>query len=212
MELEQNASSTTEEVTETDVNTQETAAEETSVDTNVDTEKVVEKLQKRIGKEQSEKNEVKSQLEQALERIDELEKGGKKGIKEKTAEEKAAELQKQKDAEIDQLKRQIKVAEITQQADEVMKDAGLSVGKDVLSLIVDEDENQTLENVKSVINWLNDERQKWSVERNTGNTPKQKNGTTKTLTKEDFDKMNFVERAELQMQNPTLFNEITGGQ
>lgn len=202
---------TTELDTKNTVETQETAAEETSVEASVDTEKVVEKLQKRIGKEQSEKNDVKNQLEQALERINELENSGKKSIQEKTAEEKAAEIQKAKDEEIHLLKRQIKVAEITQQADEVLKDAGLSVGKDVLSLVVDEDEDKTLANVKNIINWLNEERQKWSMERNTGYTPKQKNNNATNFTKEEFDKMTFAEKVELQTKNPILFNEITGG-
>ena len=89
----------------------------------VDPEKVIEKLQKRIGKEQADKNEMKSQLEQALARIEELEKGGKKSIKEKSDEEKAADLQKEKDDEIAALKAQIKLSNITSEADEVLKES-----------------------------------------------------------------------------------------
>lgn len=151
----------------------ETTAEETTDEQQpTDADKVVEKLQKRIGKEQAEKNEAKTQLEQALARISELEKGGKKSIKEKSDEEKQVEAQKAKDDEIAKLKSQIKLAEISQQADEVLKESGLAVGKDVLSILVNEDEEKTYANVKAVINLLNTQQQEWEKKRNTGVTPK----------------------------------------
>lgn len=143
----------------------------------VDSEKVIEKLQKRIGKEQAEKNQTKTQLEQALQRIEELEKGSKKSVKEKSDDDKKADEQKEKDAEIAKLKSQIKVAEITQQADEVLKESGLTVGKEILSIIVNEDEEKTYSNVKAFVNFLNDQQKQWEVKRNTGNTPKKTPGT-----------------------------------
>lgn len=139
----------------------------------VDSDKVIEKLQKRIGKEQAEKNDAKNQLTEALKRIEELEKGTKKpSIKEKSEAEKAAEAQKVKDDEISKLKAQIKRAEVSSQADEVLKEAGLSVGKDMLGLVVSEDEETTYANVKTLIAFLNDQQKTWEVKRNTGSTPK----------------------------------------
>lgn len=137
-----------------------------------DNDKIVEKLQKRIGKEQAEKNETKTQLEQALARIKELEKGGKKTVKEKSDEEKAAELQKAKDDEIASLKAQIKISNITSQADEVLKESGIALSAAELGLLVDVDEEKTYSNVKTFLNLLDNQRSQWEKARNTGTTPK----------------------------------------
>lgn len=137
-----------------------------------DNDKIVEKLQKRIGKEQAEKNETKTQLEQALARIEELEKGGKKSVKEKSDEEKAAELQKAKDDEIASLRAQIKISNITSQADEVLKESGIALSAAELGLLVDVDEEKTYSNVKTFLNLLDNQRSQWEKARNTGTTPK----------------------------------------
>lgn len=143
-----------------------------------DNDKIVEKLQKRIGKEQAEKNETKTQLEQALSRIEELEKGGKKSVKEKSDEEKAAELQKAKDDEIASLKAQIKISNITSQADEVLKESGIALSSAELGLLVDVDEEKTYSNVKTFLNLLDNQRSQWEKARNTGTTPKLVPGNT----------------------------------
>lgn len=143
-----------------------------------DNDKIVEKLQKRIGKEQAEKNETKTQLEQALARIEELEKGGKKSVKEKSDEEKAAELQKAKDDEIASLKAQIKISNITSQADEVLKESGIALSAAELGLLVDVDEEKTYSNVKTFLNLLDNQRSQWEKARNTGTTPKRVPGNT----------------------------------
>lgn len=138
----------------------------------VDPEKVIEKLQKRIGKEQADKNETKTQLEQALARIEELEKGGKKSIKEKSDEEKAADIQKEKDDEIAALKAQIKLSNITSEADEVLKESGIALKAEELALLIDVDEEKTYSNVKTFLGLLENQRVQWEKERNTGVTPK----------------------------------------
>ena len=143
-----------------------------------DSDKIVEKLQKRIGKEQDEKNETKTQLDQALARIEELEKGGKKSVKEKSDEEKAAELQKAKDDEIASLKAQIKISNITSQADEVLKESGIALSAAELGLLVDVDEEKTYSNVKTFLNLLDNQRSQWEKARNTGTTPKRVPGNT----------------------------------
>ena len=158
------------ETTEVDETTEETKDKP-------DADKIVEKLQKRLDSKTKAEKETKTQLEQALARIEELEKGGKKSVKEQSVEEKEAEAQKAKDDEIAKLKQQIKLAEVTQQADEVLKESGLSLGKDMLSLLVNEDEERTYSNVKSLISFLDDQQQQWEVKRNTGVTPKKLENT-----------------------------------
>lgn len=142
----------------------------------VDTDKIVEKLQKRLDSKTKSEKEAKSQLDKALERIAELENAGKKGVKELSEEEKASKLQQEKDDEISRLKTQIKIAESTQQADDVLKEAGLVAGKEILTMIVSDDDQKTLENVKALIQYTNDQRNAWEVARNTGETPKKTPG------------------------------------
>ncbi|UXD81546.1 hypothetical protein D6890_009 [Lactococcus phage D6890] len=176
-----------------------------------DNDKIVEKLQKRIGKEQAEKNETKTQLEQALSRIEELEKGGKKSVKEKSDEEKAAELQKAKDDEIASLKAQIKISNITSQADEVLKESGIALSAAELGLLVDVDEEKTYSNVKTFLNLLDNQRSQWEKARNTGTTPKLVPGNVISVDKDKFDSMTYAEKAELAKSNPDEFKKLTGG-
>lgn len=193
--------------TETETETNEEEQQEQSTDSD----KIVEKLQKRIGKEQAEKNETKTQLEQALARIEELEKGSKKTVKEKSDEEKAAELQKAKDDEIASLKAQIKISNITSQADEVLKESGIALSAAELGLLVDVDEEKTYSNVKTFLNLLDNQRSQWEKVRNTGTTPKRVPGNVISVDKDKFDSMTYAEKAELAKTNPEEFKKITGG-
>ncbi|EUJ38196.1 capsid assembly scaffolding protein Gp46 family protein [Brochothrix thermosphacta] len=188
------------------------ATDDKGSDTGTDdnTAKVLEKLKARIGKEQAEKNETKTQLEQAMARIQELEQG-KKGVKEKSAEEKLAEAQQQKDDEIASLQKQIKLSSMTQEADEVLKEGGLVVPKDVLKLIVSDDETKTFDNVKTFLTFLESQQQAWETKRNTGTTPKKTGGTQGTVTTEQFNAMSYLEKAKLASEQPENFKKITGG-
>lgn len=180
MKLQFFAEETADDQVETEVTeTEETAAEETE-EKELDSDKVVEKLQKRLASKTAAEKETKTQLDQALARIEELEGASKKGIKELSDEEKASKAQEEKDAEIAQLKAQIKIAESTQQADEVLKEAGLVVGKDILSIVVSEDDAQTLANVKALITYTQEQQKQWEVKRNTGTTPKKTTGNVET--------------------------------
>ena len=160
-----------------EVEVEESEVVETEETDKPDADKIVEKLQKRLDSKVKAEKETKSQLEEALSRIEELEKGGKKSVKEQSTEDKEADAQKAKDDEIAQLRQRIKLAEVTQQADEVLKESGLSIGKDMLSLLVNEDEEQTYTNVKSLISYLDEQQKQWEVKRNTGVTPKKLENT-----------------------------------
>lgn len=206
---EEVADETSEAGSETETETK--ANEEEQQEQSTDNDKIVEKLQKRIGKEQAEKNETKTQLDQALARIEELEKGGKKSVKEKSDEEKAAEVQKAKDDEIASLKAQIKISNITSQADEVLKESGIALSAAELGLLVDVDEEKTYSNVKTFLNLLDNQRSQWEKARNTGTTPKRVPGNVISVDKDKFDSMTYAEKAELAKSNPDEFKKLTGG-
>lgn len=186
----------------------QTEVEETEVTETdkPDADKIVEKLQKRLDSKTKAEKETKIQLEQALARIEELEKGNKKSVKEQSEEEKEAQAQKAKDEEIAKLKQQIKLAEVTQQADEVLKESGLALGKDMLSLLVNEDEEQTYSNVKTLIAFLDEQQKQWEVKRNTGVTPSKLTNSAKPLTKDEILSIKDAsERIRAIQQNPNLF-------
>ena len=211
MNLQYFAEEADDQVEAPETNVEETTAEETETEEKLDSEKVVEKLQKRLASKTAAEKETKSQLEQALSRIEELENAGKKGVKELSDEEKATKAQQEKDDEIAKLKSQIKIAESTQQADEVLKDAGLTVGKDILGIVVAEDDQQTLANVKALINYTQDQRSKWEIARNTGSTPKRTPGNQQAITQEQFDAMPFAQKSALATKDPEQFKKLTGG-
>ena len=185
---------------------EETEVVETEETDKPDADKIVEKLQKRLDSKTKAEKETKTQLEQALARIEELEKGNKKSVKEQSVEEKEAEAQKAKDEEIAKLKQQIKLAEVTQQADEVLKESGLALGKDMLSLLVNEDEERTYSNVKTLIAFLDEQQKQWEVKRNTGVTPSKLTNSAKPLTKDEILGIKDAsERIRAIQQNPNLF-------
>ncbi|MCT3099992.1 DUF4355 domain-containing protein, partial [Lactococcus lactis] len=126
-------------------------------------------------------------------------------------EEKAAELQKAKDDEIASLKAQIKISNITSQADEVLKESGIALSAAELGLLVDVDEEKTYSNVKTFLNLLDNQRSQWEKARNTGTTPKRVPGNVISVDKEKFDSMTYAEKAELAKSNPDEFKKLTGG-
>ncbi|WP_259688151.1 DUF4355 domain-containing protein [Lactococcus cremoris] len=129
----------------------------------------------------------------------------------KSDEEKAAELQKAKDDEIASLKAQIKISNITSQADEVLKESGIALSAAELGLLVDVDEEKTYSNVKTFLNLLDNQRSQWEKARNTGTTPKLVPGNVISVDKDKFDSMTYAEKAELAKSNPDEFKKLTGG-
>jgi len=193
------------------VEQQEEVTAETTEESSIDSDKVIEKLQKRIGKETSEKKETQEQLEQALKRIEELETSSKKGVKEQSDEEKAIELQKAKDTEIEKLRNELKLRDITIQVDEVLKESGFALNKEELALVVDTDEEQSYSKVKTMISLINRIKEQEAISYNTGKTPKKVSNTNQTVTAEQFNAMTYAEKAELAKNNPDEFNKIIGG-
>ena len=122
-------------------------------DKQLDGDELVKKLQKRIGKEQNEKHSLQDQLDKANAKIKELQSG--KSIKNLSDEDKAKKAEDEKDKEIASLRAQITRRDNIKQTDEVFKDAGLTVGNDVLNMVVVDDDKQTYANVQALIKYTN---------------------------------------------------------
>lgn len=202
-------------------NSNEATSEETHDDSTEpkqegkDLNSVIEKLQKRLNSKIQAEKETKDQLAHALERIEQLEKK-QKGLKVREGTEDAKTNNEQtlldeRDKEIADLKRQIKRSESRIQADEVLKEAGLSVGRDLLDTLVSDEDEQTLANVKALVNFVNELQKAWELKRNSGTAPKKTPGGTKTVTAEEFSKMTYAQRVTLAKENKELFKKLTGG-
>lgn len=139
-------------------------------DNQLDGDKLVKKLQKRIGKEQKEKHSLQDQLDKANAKIKELQSG--KSIKNLSDADKAKKAEDEKDKEIASLRAQITRRDNIKQTDEVFKDAGLTVGDDVLNMVVVDDDQQTYANVQALIKYTNQIRSGIKKELLKGSTPR----------------------------------------
>ena len=164
-----------------------------------DADKIVEKLQKRIGKEQSEKNDFKDKYEAAMKQIEALQKG----------EDPNAEPDKPKEeSEVEKLKKQIARRDMRDQARQVITEAGFSVPNSLLEALVVDDDQQTLANVKAVIEYTNSVQGAVRDEFRKGKTPREGGKAAKPITKEAFDKMTPTEQLSLGVKDPELYAKL----
>lgn len=171
-------------------------------DKQLDGDKLVKKLQKRIGKEQNEKHSLQDQLDKANAKIKELQSG--KSIKNLSDEDKAKKAEDEKDKEIASLRAQITRRDNIKQTDEVFKDAGLTVGDDVLNMVVVDDDKQTYANVQALIKYTNQIQSGVKKELLKGSTPRS-NGKP-TMTKVEISKIKDpIKRQKAIAENLDLY-------
>ena len=168
----------------------------------LDGDKLVKKLQKRIGKEQNEKHSLQDQLDKANAKIKELQSG--KSIKNLSDEDKAKKAEDEKDKEIASLRAQITRRDNIKQTDEVFKDAGLTVGDDVLNMVVVDDDKQTYANVQALIKYTNQIQSGVKKELLKGSTPR--NNGKPTMTKVEISKIKDpIKRQKAIAENLDLY-------
>lgn len=171
-------------------------------DKQLDGDKLVKKLQKRIGKEQNEKHSLQDQLDKANAKIKELQSG--KSIKNLSDEDKAKKVEDEKDKEIASLRAQITRRDNIKQTDEVFKDAGLTVGDDVLNMVVVDDDKQTYANVQALIKYTNQIQSGVKKELLKGSTPR--NNGKPTMTKVEISKIKDpIKRKKAIAENLDLY-------
>lgn len=171
-------------------------------DKQLDGDKLVKKLQKRIGKEQNEKHFLQDQLDKANAKIKELQSG--KSIKNLSDEDKAKKAEDEKDKEIASLRAQITRRDNIKQTDEVFKDAGLTVGDDVLNMVVVDDDKQTYANVQALIKYTNQIQSGVKKELLKGSTPR--NNGKPTMTKVEISKIKDpIKRKKAIAENLDLY-------
>lgn len=171
-------------------------------DKQLDGDELVKKLQKRIGKEQNEKHSLQDQLDKANAKIKELQSG--KSIKNLSDEDKAKKAEDEKDKEIASLRAQITRRDNIKQTDEVFKDAGLTVGDDVLNMVVVDDDKQTYANVQALIKYTNQIQSGVKKDLLKGSTPR--NNGKPTMTKVEISKIKDpIKRQKVIAENLDLY-------
>lgn len=171
-------------------------------DKQLDGDELVKKLQKRIGKEQNEKHSLQDQLDKANAKIKELQSG--KSIKNLSDEDKDKKAEDEKDKEIASLRAQITRRDNIKQTDEVFKDAGLTVGDDVLNMVVVDDDKQTYANVQALIKYTNQIQSGVKKELLKGSTPR--NNGKPTMTKVEISKIKDpIKRQKVIAENLDLY-------
>lgn len=171
-------------------------------DKQLDGDELVKKLQKRIGKEQNEKHSLQDQLDKANAKIKEFQSG--KSIKNLSDEDKAKKAEDEKDKEIASLRAQITRRDNIKQTDEVFKDAGLTVGDDVLNMVVVDDDKQTYANVQALIKYTNQIQSGVKKELLKGSTPR--NNGKPTMTKVEISKIKDpIKRQKVIAENLDLY-------
>jgi len=106
---------------------------------------IITKLQSRIGAEQSKKNELAEQLKNAQTELEKLRNGGKEDKpKEKTPEQ----------VEIEKLKAQLDRKDVVEQTMDVFRESGSQVPKDIVSLLISDDRDQTIDNAGKLLDFI----------------------------------------------------------
>ena len=135
-----------------------------------DADKLVDKLQKRIGKEQASKNSYKDRLAKAEAKIKELQAG--KSVKQMSDDDKTKQAEDEKDKTIKDLQAKLARQTSIAETDKVFKEAGLSVGDDVLNMVVTTNDKQTYANAKALIDYTNQVQETVRKSYLKGSTPK----------------------------------------
>jgi hypothetical protein len=201
----------TEETVETKPSTEADQTETVNDDQAVDSDKVVDKLKHRIGKEQAEKNSALDQVKELKAKLADYE-SGKVNVKKLSDDDKKKQEQVAKDTELQNLRDKVKIMEASQQTDEVFKEAGLSVSKDVLAMVVSAKDETTLSNAKTLIDFANEIKETTRQEYMKGSTPKVNGKPVDTdVSQKQFDLMTMAQKVNLQAKNPELFKKLIGG-
>ena len=171
----------------------------------VDAEKIAKKLQKRISKEQESKHQALQEVEELKAKLAKYENNDK-SIKELSDEEKAKQEEDAKDRRIKELEERLARNEDLKQTKQVFEESGLSVPDEVLDMVVVNDSEKTLANVKAITNYTESIKEDTRKELLAGRTPRVTGVKTK-MTKEQIRNIKDTEERQKAMRdNWSLFN------
>lgn len=166
---------------------------------HIDVNKLKSQLTQRIAKEQTDKNEWKNKFEKVSQQLKQLQGGSDEPTEEEQKLKDLAEQNKKLQAKLERNDTITKVQG-------VFSDNGLNINKDILNLIVTNDEKTTSTNAEAIINLINNARDEGRNAILKGKSPK--TSAAPVVSAKDFSKMNVVERVQLKQANPELFKQL----
>lgn len=88
------------------------------------------------------------------------------------AEEKAEHERKKMEERLAEFERKEVLSNMGREAKAMLKEKDVQVNDEVLAFLVKENADETKGNVNAFVEYMEDERKRWEIERNTGATPK----------------------------------------
>jgi hypothetical protein len=156
---------------------------------------------------QKEKGKAKRAAEKEYKaKMDEAEK-----LRKMNAEQKAEyEAKKQADY-IAELEAKINRSGLEKEASKMLSEAGVVTSDEILSFVVKDNAEETQEAVTNFTSLVNDLADKKVSEMLKGKTPRKvEQSTAGAITKEQFDRMGYKSRNELQQSDPELYEKLKG--
>ena len=159
-------------------------------------EEINDIVNKRLARE---RKDIKAQIEAEVKQAEELAK--------LSEQEKATKLLELKEKELNE---KIKAFEHERLLNETSKQlASKNLPIEFAEILVGKDAESTFANISLFEVKFNEAREKSVVERLKGNTPRVATTKVSAITKEDFKKMNMVQRQKLYAEDRELYNELT---
>lgn len=172
--------------------------------------RAVEKLQKRLGKVTSDKKTLEEQLAETQAELEKF-KTGEKTVAELSKAQKAKKEQEAKDKELKSLRAELARTKALSETDKALKEEGLNVPSDVLSMVVSSDNQKTVENVQALVSYVGQIANNVRAQLLTGTTPKRAGKEAKPVTANDFEKLSYSQKVKALSDNPDLMTQLLGG-
>ena len=159
-------------------------------------EEINDIVNKRLARE---RKDIKAQIEAEVKQAEELAK--------LSEQEKATKLLELKEKELNE---KIKAFEHERLLNETSKQlASKNLPIEFAEILVGKDAESTFANISLFEVKFNEAREKSVVERLKGNAPRVATTKVPAITKEDFKKMNMMQRQKLYAEDRELYNELT---
>lgn len=151
-------------------------------------DRLTAKFEKRIDKITASKNDYKQKLDEATQQLEDL-KSGKMSVKELLKEQKTTKQDDEKDQQIADLKAQLQREKDLQSTREAFREDGLDVPNEVLAMVVSTDQQQTVDNISAITDFVNAIRDTAKKEALRGTTPRSNGKPANGMSKADIRKI-----------------------
>lgn len=168
-------------------------------------DRLTQKFEKRIDKITASKNDYKQKLDEAAQQLEAL-KSGKMSVKELLKEQKTTKQDDEKDQQIAELKAQLQREKDLQSTREAFREDGLDVPNEILGIVVSTDQQQTVDNIGAIKDFVNSVRDDAKKEALRGTTPRSNGKPAHGMSKADIAKIKDpVQRVKAIRDNMSIF-------